>query len=277
MCFFLKRDSMFLIVILLTISIIIITENDAFSRKRHRRYFAIAKPEMTITLSSEFDKEKRETPKRTNESEGMSFRELLILDTKGWIYHPELVSYNLTISPSWSQSVQESVDKNKSKNFAMAYSTFLAFLDNKPYSFGISSSRSTATTRSNFAEESEVEITSYSGILQLENDVLPTFLQYSYRESEQTGFFTFLRKENLMSMSMKNKGKYGNTNLQASYRAISSLNSGSLRKNQRQQYSLTNRKRFNGNRSLLSRMNYFTTGGDSTVRKRFNVREIYCR
>jgi hypothetical protein len=165
---------------------------------RHRRKdeefggIHMEKPRLGLELSYESEEDRRSGPNFDTRNITQEFTERMILETRGWAYHPALLKYTLRFEPAWRQ-IREDRDPGEdgSRNvFLPGYVADFNFLEQKPYSLHLFGKREEVTTlRSGLALISDTEIDSYGADLSFKQRMLPTLLGYTHRDITQTGFF----------------------------------------------------------------------------------------
>jgi len=207
----------------------------------------------------------------------MTYSEKIDIETRGWVYHPALVTYKLSALPQWEQTSQmsEEGEKRKKRNFLEGYSAEFTFLQYKPYTLRIFAKRQRSTLNSNFAERSKTESDHYGATLMLKYNVLPTILSYNHEESTQTGFHITDNDTDEFHLSMQYNKNLGDTRLIASYKDSTQTTDGIpisvLQQKARLQnyYDLTKDKRVTLDSSLI----YEDTQSDFTESTRYELYE----
>jgi hypothetical protein len=177
------------------------------------------RPSMGAGLSFEHEIDEREGPDITRTDTTTTYNERLDIETKGWIYHPALAVYTLTISPEWEQifDKNEDSDKQETRSFLQGYAGELLFLQYKPYTVRLFASKTMSTIHSNFAERTKTESEGYGASLNLKYETLPTTLTYSHSEDTQRGFFSTDNESDRTTLRMRYKKMGGDTNINAEY------------------------------------------------------------
>jgi hypothetical protein len=155
--------------------------------------FFMQRPKLGMTLSYEFESEKRTGPDIDTDDSFHEFRQLLDIRTKGWAYHPAFAKYELGLQPTLSQKIEtreEEDDSRRSRNaFLPAYFADVTVLPLKPYSLHLFGKRYEDTTTSAFAATTDTDTNIYGGDLLFKNRILPTTFSYARTSIDQSGFF----------------------------------------------------------------------------------------
>lgn len=265
--------SRYVMVMLLIIFFISLTGKNAYAR----RYFLIERPKLGLTFSYEFENDERTGPDTERKDTSMTFSEKLDIETRGWVYHPALVTYKLRLLPEWEQISHKTDggDKTTSRTFLQGYFTEFTFLQYKPYSLNIFANRQRSTLSSSFAEKSKTESDSYGARLLLKYRVLPSSLSYRHWESTQTGFFSTDYERDAFSLNTRYNQYLGDTKLDASYTDSTQTTLGKSISNIQQRaalrniYNLTKDKRI----TLNSNLSYNDTKSDFSETTGYDVSE----
>jgi hypothetical protein len=232
------------ITIICLIVYVILIENDVLARS----YFKMTVPKMTFGLTYDFENEERTGPNFDREDSTHSYTEQLMLSTRGWVYHPELVSFTLQLRPRWSQSIEKfsTGDKDKSRSFSFGINSNVAILKSKPYSFTLFANTGNSTVSGSFAGRSRSETSSYGANMNLTKLWLPGSIRYLSSESKQTGRFDINRENEIIDFNVKYDKYAGVSILNALYRDVRTTFEG------RRTDNLTKNVRFSNNYNLKS-------------------------
>jgi hypothetical protein len=269
---FLKKGSRYAIALILVLAISLITEKEAYAR----RYFFMDIPELNYKFSYENEIEKRSAQGVETESESNTFFEGIHLKSTGWVYHPALLEYELSLSPEWEQWYRTSSGaKTESRDFLQGYFTEVRILQYKPYSFNMFAGRSTMTISSNFTSRSKRNTDTYGSIFTLKFPVLPTIFSYSHLKSDQTGFFAFNEETDSMGLQLNYYRNLGISKVDASFKDTETTTRGNVVGNTEKKVNFNNEYRFTRNRMLRSDIRYRTADGDSAGFEKYSVRENF--
>ncbi len=181
--------------------------------------YSISRPKLAFEVSYEFDHEKRTGPFINRDEDTSTYSERLDIATDGWIYHPALVEFTLTLSPEWEQIHETFGDgkKQKTRTFLEGYDAEFIFLQYKPYTITLFGNRTSTTVNSNLARKSKVETDNYGIQIDLKYSILPTVITYTHNETNQTGFFASSDESDEVRVNMKYDRHLGDTRIDMSY------------------------------------------------------------
>jgi hypothetical protein len=242
------------------------------------RYFFIERPKLGLRFSYEFETEKRTGQDIDTDDTFHEFREGFDIETKGWVYHPALLTFRLGFRPELNQTIEERDpgDNDKNNGFLAAYSLDATFLQSKPYTLHLFGQRYESTLRSAFTERSDTKVDTYGANLMFKYRVLPTTLSYVHRSSEQRGFFDSDEDSDQLRMSMRHSGKKSDTRLDANYNDTERKISGTTTRTKNSNNYIQNFYDFTGGKRrvvLNSYLSYRWTESDSTDTSDFRVTE----
>jgi hypothetical protein len=183
------------------------------------QWLHMERPSLGAGLSFEHEIDKRKGPDITRTDKTTTYNERLDIETSGWVYHPALVVYTLTMSPEWEQisDKSEGSDKQESRSFLQGYSGELVFLQYKPYTLRLFAGKSMNTIHSNYAERTRTESENFGATLYLKYDILPATLSYTHFEDRQRGFFDTDNEGDRTTLRMRYKKMGGDTRINAEY------------------------------------------------------------
>jgi hypothetical protein len=185
------------------------------------------RPLLGLGFIYNFNNEKQTGPDINFQSDRQEFRERLIVESEGWIYHPAFCEYNFDVRPEWSQRMEEINTEKGSKNtFLQGYFLKTTFLPFKPYSLTLFGRRQNIPSLSAFSQVSDRDIDSYGANLNFSYPVLPTSLSYTHREEEQTGFFNSQDKSDIWRLLSSHRKGNSDTQLDATYEERMHTSSG---------------------------------------------------
>lgn len=152
-------------------------------------YFYLERPKLTLNLSYELTDESTTRDGVNSKDRISEFREGVEIYTKGWIYHPALLEFNLGFEPEWSQTHGEgNYQQNSSwSKFLHSYSLDVTLLPRKPYILHFYGKKYQNSFSATFVDRGDVEMNTYGADLILKYRFMPTTLGYSHLKSELSG------------------------------------------------------------------------------------------
>ncbi len=200
----------------------------ASTKEDEARGFYIQRPRVGLGVIYDFDEERRESGSSSSKDITQELRERLLLETRGWVYHPALMTFKLRLEPEWRQIDEDRdrtgtdvtaapPDEGREDAFLGAYDANVHLLQYKPYSLRLYGQRRETTLRSAFAQSSDSEIDTYGADLYLKPKQLPTTIGYSHREVDQTGFFSSDETRDEFRLLTRHIANRSQTRLNANY------------------------------------------------------------
>ncbi len=182
-----------------------------------RIYFQ--RPKVGLGLAYHFEEEERRGGRGDSRDTTQEWRERLVLETNGWIYHPALMKLKLRVEPELRQSTQDrdSGENDDSSDTLASYFAEARLLDPKPVSLRLFGQRRETTLRSAFAQSAESEIDTYGADIYLKNRLLPTTLGYVHRDVDQSGFFDSQETQDQYNLVTHHNAIRSKTRLSATY------------------------------------------------------------
>jgi hypothetical protein len=157
--------------------------------------FFIQPPKLGLGGYYKLADEKRETPNSTTRDTNQKFRESMTLDTNGWIYHPELMEFHLSLEPEWQQeifrrspSTTGSTQSSRRNASLLAYDVGATLLKHKPLSLNIFADRKTGQIDFTNAQDADINSERYGSRLNYKNPTLPVSIAYIHRKFDRNGF-----------------------------------------------------------------------------------------
>jgi hypothetical protein len=186
--------------------------------------FYIQRPRLGLGGYYKHVDEERETPNNETKTTKEKFRESVTIDTNGWMYHPDLISFHLAFSPEWQQETfdqtqgainpNESYDKDTS---LLTYDVGATFLNHKPLSLNIFADRKTAQIDFTNTQDSDIDSESYGARLNFNNSTLPVFIALTHREFDETGFYRSNENRDEAQVTIRHNSKKSVTHLKMLY------------------------------------------------------------
>ena len=158
--------------------------------------FYIQRPKLGLGGYYKLVDEERENPNNKTKTSDEKFRESMTVDTKGWIYHPNLMAFHLSFEPQWQQETfrqdEGAVNPNNSYDrdtSLLAYDVGTTFLKHKPVSLNLFANRKTGQIDLTNAQDTDIESETYGTRLNFNNSTLPVSIALIHHKFEQTGFY----------------------------------------------------------------------------------------
>ena len=183
-------------------------------------YFFIEPPKLGLGGSYEYEEEKRTLQDTETKTTTHDIRENVIIRTGGWVYHPNLMNYRLTLEPEWRQesfrhfrSETGSTQTNDRDTSVLAYDAETTFLSRKPCSLDIFANRSTRKIDLSFTQDTDIETETWGSRLKFSNPVLPVTVSFTNRKSDQTGFYDSDEDRDQLQVTIRHNAKRSTSTL----------------------------------------------------------------
>jgi len=156
-------------------------------------FFSVNLPVITSTTGFEMENESRVTRFTDIDEQTRTFSEEIEISTDGWAYHPGLAVFSIDLRPRLELETNKSTGTSKRTDRLVffGYTIDTTFLQYKPYTLNIVSSRNRSTFNSSLAEDSETQTEIDRGTLLLKYEPLPTDISVERRVTEFQGFNNF--------------------------------------------------------------------------------------
>lgn len=241
------------------------------------RLFYIERPRLAIDLTYEMESDERQGPFSSSRNDTQTLKERFDIETGGWVYHPALMTYTLTLSPEWNQEFSEddSERSSSSDTFLLGYSLDMNFLQNKPYSLLVFARQDYSTQTTSLATSTDTESQSYGATLLLKYNVLPTTLAIAHTSVEQSGFYEEQDTRDEARLNMRHTRPGNETEFYANYYEQQRITQGGTNNTENLFGSLWNRYRITpDNRiSLFSSLNFRQSDSNQLISSGFTLSE----
>ncbi len=188
-------------------------------------YFHVERPKLELGLSYEFEEETIEGEDLYFKGSAHEFKEEARIETKGWAYHPKLLTYQVRFEPQWRQETQERsatrvrgvLEQGSGQGYLHRYSVDFNILKDKPYTLRLYARRSASYLDSAFAEKSETKTDSSGGDLDLRYGRLRTNLGFTHSSMDQTGFYREQKTGDTLRLTMGHSMEHSDTRIKGAF------------------------------------------------------------
>lgn len=179
--------------------------------------YYIERPRLAVDLSYRMETDEVQGPFLTTSNSTQLFRERIDIETGGFIYHPALMTFKLTLSPEWQQELDayDPGSEQTSDTFLLGYSVDMTFLESKPYSLDVFARQQRSTLTTGLATTSESVNDAYGATLRLKYPVLPTTLALAHSTTDQSGFYVSHEVRDEARLNMRHVRPSNDTNFNA--------------------------------------------------------------
>jgi hypothetical protein len=158
--------------------------------------FYMQPPKLGLDVYYKLEEEERRTASLETKSTNQDIRESATLQTEGWIYHPNLMLYDLSFRPEWrqetyhqTQSPVASTQDSRRDTSVLDYDVSTTFLRKKPCSLDLFANRNTRRIDLTDARNTDLTSDTWGARLNFNNPTLPASFTYTNRRFGQTGFY----------------------------------------------------------------------------------------
>jgi hypothetical protein len=186
--------------------------------------FFIERPKLGLGGYYKLEYEERTTPNLKTKSTNQKFREKVTIETNGWIYHPNLTEFHLTLEPELQQETfrknqvaatpTESYRKDTS---ILAYDVGATLLKHKPVSLNIFANRKTGQIDFSNTPDSDIKSDTLGTRLHFNNPTLPVTIALIHRKFNETGFYQKEEDRDEAQIRIRHNAKKSVTHLNMLY------------------------------------------------------------
>ena len=170
----------------------------SFSRAGHGQWplFYMTRPTAVLELGYEVDEEIRQGPFINRTKDTVTTRQKLDIRSEGYVYHPALLIFSVGLKPEYKQQDTETTGGfiQEDDSTFLGYFVDMTFLQAKPYTVNLFSSKERGDFRSSLAPDVATESTLNRGRLLLKSPTLPTTITLESSESRFENFFSSSEK-----------------------------------------------------------------------------------
>ena len=190
------------------------------SYARADSFLLIERPKLGLGASYEFEEEKRTIPGIETKTTSHDMLEKVAIETKGWVYHPNLMEYHISFEPEWhqetfrrSQSTVDLTQTNRRDTSVLAYDGETTLFKQKPFSLDIFGNRNTRQIDLSYTQDTDIEGETWGTRLNFTNPLLPASIGFINRQSVQTGFYRSEEDRNDLQVKIRHNVKRSVTEL----------------------------------------------------------------
>ncbi len=191
---------------------------------RDDRGFFIELPKLELGGYYRLVDEERQTPYFKTKTRDQRFRESMIIETNGWIYHPDLMNFHLAVEPELQQETfrQNQVETTptltyQSNTSILAFDAGTTLLKHKPVSLNIFANRRTGEINLTDAQDSDITSETLGTRLSFNNTILPASIAVIHRKLDQTGFYQSYENRNEVDVNIRHNAQKSVTQLNMLY------------------------------------------------------------
>jgi len=188
------------------------------------RFFFIQRPKLGLGAYYKLEDEERQIANIQTQATNKKFRESLTVTTNGWIYHPNLMEFFLSIEPEWQQETFDqsqsafNVDQSLRRNTSvLGFDVGATLLKRKPISLNMFANRKSGEIDFTNAQDADIERETYGARLNFTNATLPVSISLIRRKFDRTGFYQSEEERDEAQVRIQHNAKKSATQLNMLY------------------------------------------------------------
>lgn len=191
----------------------------AGGEKAMARMFYLERPRWGAHLDYSFQNSKQSTPSRHSQGTSHRYTEGLKMASRGYLYHPALLVFDLSLEPKWEQqrAKYEPGQASAVSSFFLDYGFDGTLLQRQPVSVQLLARQNTSTTSSSLNPATTSDTSVYGATLVYASRKFPSRLSYTHNEQNQEGFYSSTQSSDTMRLSSSNRAERYHTNLNADW------------------------------------------------------------
>jgi hypothetical protein len=187
-------------------------------------FFFIQRPKLGLEGYCRLEEEERQTPNYKTRTTDQKFLESMTIETKGWIYHPNLMEFYLSLEPEAQQEILRQTESvlNLEQTYRkdiplLAFDVGATFFKHKPLSLDIFANRTMAQINFTNAVDSDVDSEKLGTRFNFNNPTLPVSLSLIHNKLDQNGFYQSEEERNEGQLTIRHNAKKSVTQLNMVY------------------------------------------------------------
>jgi len=184
-------------------------------------YFLIMRPQLGFDISMRYNDDRRDRPDASFKNKSYLYTEKIDLKTRGWVYHPGLLVFELLLSPEWEQSIEKAEgSKSEGRSSTLGYSASFNILQYKPYSLNLSGERYITYENTAGASNIKTEHKKYDVTLNLnfkKKEIPRMMIEYTRSDTNKSGQFSSSSSSDQVSIKARSRTERSDTRLKAYY------------------------------------------------------------
>lgn len=196
--------------------------NRASGRQAERRYFQADTPSVGAQIKYEFDQDVRTVSGQKTTDSSQITTERFDLATKGFVYHPALLRFNLRVSPEFKQSIQNRAETTggsdtNGNSFNTNYHANVAILSQKPYTLTFFAHHLESQSWATYTGVTKTSTDSYGADFALKYSLLPTTIGFSSSSATQSSYYGSNNDFQEVHLLSRHRGISGDSSLTSTY------------------------------------------------------------
>lgn len=183
------------------------------------KMFYLERPRLGAEFDYSFKDSTQVSPTRQSQGVSHQYTEGLSLASRGYVYHPALLVFDLNLEPKWEQQREkyEPGKDNEGRSFFLDYGFDGTLLKDRPVSLDLMARQDTSTISSSLSPNTTSENNQYGSTLVYKSKKFPTRFSYMNSERQQEGFYSSSQTKDSFTLSSSNRADRYSTNLNADY------------------------------------------------------------
>lgn len=183
------------------------------------RMFYLERPRWGAQLEYSFRENEQNTPTRHSQGTSHRYTEGLELASRGYLYHPALLVFDLSLAPKWEQQREkyEPGQDSAMRSFFLDYGFDGTLFQHRPVFLQLLARQNTATISSSLSPATTSENSLYGATLVYASRKFPTRFSYTNNAQKQEGFYSSTLSSDTMRLSSSNRTDRYYTNLNADW------------------------------------------------------------
>jgi len=159
------------------------------------------------------------TPTRQRHGTSHQYTEGLTLASKGYVYHPNLLVFDLNFDPKWEQQMQkeEPGEDSSFDNVLFDYGFSGTLFRERLLSMDLQAGQNTSTNSSSLSPTTTSQSSDYGSTLVYASKKIPTRFSYLNSEQQQTGFYSSTQASDSLRLTSSNRYQRSDTKLNADW------------------------------------------------------------
>ena len=217
----------------------------------------IERPTTTLYLSGEIDQSTNEAAGFNRERDTFIKELELGIYTRGYVYHPALLLYNLRLRPEFRwQDQKAGGNKSSSNKSFLGYAIRTTWLKDKPYTVALSAERIRSDVSNLLAADTVQESATYAGSVRIKLPSLPTTISYTSSDNDSSGFYPTRISEGRWHLSSIHNVANSKTELNIEQAEYARSIGGTLSSSEQFRTNLRNRYRLGNGGHLVSSLGF---------------------
>ncbi|MFA7384379.1 MAG: hypothetical protein WC001_13115 [Desulfurivibrionaceae bacterium] len=183
------------------------------------RMFYMERPRLGAEFDYSFKGSEQVTPTRQSQGTSHLYSEGLSLASRGFVYHPALLTFDFSLEPKWEQQREkyDSGEDSAGGSFFLDYGFDGTLFQERLVSLELMARQSTSTISSSLSPTTTSENSQHGSTMVYNSKKFPTRFSYMSSARKQEGFYPSTLASDSLRLTSSNRGERSYTNLNADY------------------------------------------------------------